>query len=400
MEDRRMADFPMTSRERVMMALSHREPDRVPYDIGGVGPSGFSIGAYENLLKHVKWDEKAEIGDVSFQRAKLSEAFLREFQVDTRALIARAQESWKLNIQTEGDFFFFFDEWGVGSKMPRVNGLNYFIYHHPLAAVETDHLARYPWPDPNDPRRLEGLVEEARSQREKSNPALVFGGAFSLGLLQFGATLEGMDRFFMNFFLDPYRVEWVLDKLLELKMSFYLWALEKLRGWIDVVFMGDDFGHQQSQWISPDMFRKFIKPRYAELLRTIKKRFEVKVLLHSDGAIYPFLPDIIEMGFDVLNPIQLGAKGMGDTGKMKREFGDGLCFWGGGIDVQQFLPTATPRMIEEEVKRRIEDLAPGGGFVFTTTQTIQPDIPPENFIAMWKAVQRYGRYPLEQKSGK
>ena len=181
-------------------------------------------------------------------------------------------------------------------------------------------------------------------------------------------------------------------------MNFYLWALEKLQGWIDVVFMGDDFGHQQSQWISPEMFRKFIKPRYAELLRTIKKRFEVKVLLHSDGAIYPFLPDIIEMGFDVLNPIQLGAKGMGDTKKMKREFGDGLCFWGGGIDVQQFLPTATPRMIEEEVKRRIEDLAPGGGFVFTTTQTIQPDIPPENFIAMWEAIQRYGKYPLGQKS--
>ena len=383
-----------TSKERVMTALSHREADRLPYDIGGIGPSGFSIGAYENLLNYVKSEEKPDLGDVAFQRAKLSEPFLREFQVDTRPLNGRSQGSWSIDIKTEDGYLFYFDEWGVGRKMPEVNGLNFFIYHHPLAEVETEKLDSYPWPDPTDPARLEGLFEAAQAFRADTDPALIFGGSFSGGFLQFGALLEGVDRFFMNLVLDPYRVEWLLDKLLELKMNHYMWALEKLKGCIDVVFMGDDFGHQHGQYVSLEMFRRFIKPPFSELIQTIKKRFGLKVVLHSDGAIYPFIPDIIEMGFDALNPIQSGAKGMGDTKRMKKEFGDVLTFWGGGMDVQHFLPTATPPMVEDEAKRRIDDLAPGGGFIFTTTQTIQPDIPPENFLAMWKAVQKYGKYPL------
>jgi uroporphyrinogen decarboxylase len=197
----------------------------------------------------------------------------------------------------------------------------------------------------------------------------------------------------MDLALDPYRAEWILDRLSELRLRFYLWAMEKVKDWVDVVCIGDDFGHQNSQWISPEMFRRFVKPRYAELLSILKKRFGVKTLLHSCGAIYPFIPDIIDMGIDALNPIQLGARGMGDTRKLKKEFGDSLTFWGGGVDVQQMLPYATPQVIEEEVMRRIDDLAPGGGFVFAATQAIQSDTPPENVMAMWRGLERYGVYP-------
>jgi uroporphyrinogen decarboxylase len=189
-------------------------------------------------------------------------------------------------------------------------------------------------------------------------------------------------------------VEWLLDKLLEMKLSFYLWALEKLQGWVDVISEADDLGTQHSQWLSPEMFRKFVKPRYAELFLTLKKRFGVKILFHSCGAVYPFIPDLIEMGADILNPIQLSAQGMGDTQKLKREFGDSLSIWGGGIDVQQTLPRATPEEVEKEVKQRLQDLAPGGGFVFSASQTIQPDTPPENVVALWRALRRYGVYPI------
>jgi len=382
----------VSPRERVLTALSHREPDHVPYDLGSIGPSSISLGAYQNLLSHIQLNEKLELADTVGRRAKPSEEFLQKFRVDTRPLRYGAQGAWTLNVQKHEGYFLYFDEWGIGQKMSETEGKNFFIFHHPLSEVATDDLARYPWPDPVDPHRLNGLEEMASGLRGKVDPAFVFGGSFSQGFLQFGAQLEGHQRFFMNLALDPSRVEWLMDKFLEMKLSLYLWALEKMEGWVDVISESDDLGHQNSQWVSIDMFRKFIKPRYKELISTLKKRFKVKILLHSCGAIYPFIPDIIEMGVDILNPIQLGAKGMEDTRKLKREFGEALTLWGGGIDVQQTLPSSTPQEIEDEVKRRIEDLAPGGGFVFAATQAIQPDTPPENIMAMWKALQRYGIY--------
>ncbi len=383
----------MTSRQRVLTALSHREPDRIPHDLGGIGPSGIAIGAYARVLKYLSIQEETQAGDISSQRAKPSESFLRKIGVDTRPLNYGSQGSWSLRLQETGDSLFFFDEWGIGHKMPKADGHNYYIFHHPLAGVETNNLVRYSWPDPVDPARLEGVAERAADLRADADSALVFGGSLSQGILQFAAQLEGYERFFMNLALDPRRVERLLDKLLELKLEFYLWALDKLRGWVDVVAEADDLGHQHSQWLSPEMFRKFAKPRYSELFHTLKKRFGVKILFHSCGAVYPFIRDVIEMGADILNPLQLSAAGMGDTKKLKSEFGDSLTFWGGGVDVQQVLPKASPKEIEDEVKKRIEDLAPGGGFVFAATQAIQPDTPPENIEAMWKALKQYGIYP-------
>jgi uroporphyrinogen decarboxylase len=387
----------MSSRERISAALSHKEADRVPFDFGGIGPTGISFPAFQKLLDHLQIDEPAEIDDIGFQRAKLTESFLERFRVDTRQLKCPPPSRWKLTIQEEKDCFFYFDEWGIGRKMNKIGGEYYFMFHYPLAEVETGNLSRFPWPDPTDLKRLEEIVDTARRLREGPDPATVLGGTFSLGLLQFAAQLEGTERFFSDLALDPYRVEWILDKLLELKITFYLWALERLAGWVDVVMMGDDFGHQTSQWISPEMFRRIIKPRYSELLTAIKKRFEVRILLHSDGAIYTLIPDIIEMGFDALNPIQTGAREMGDTRRLKREFGDAITLWGGGVDVQQFLPYATPQEVEDEVMRRIEDLAPGGGFVFAATQAIQSETPSENVMAMWRALQRYGIYPIQNR---
>ncbi len=380
----------MNSRERIMTALSHREPDRVPYDLGALGPSGISIQAYRNLLEYLHSDEKGQVGDIASQRAKMSEDFLRRFRVDTRSFRVRPRGSWSLQMREEGGYSFFYDEWGIGRKRALEQGLHFFIFHHPLADVETSDLPAFPWPDPLDPNRLAGVENEMAALRKAADPAFVLGSSFSSGLLQFGAQLEGHERFFTGLVLDPRRTEWLLDKLLELKLRFYENVLDRMGEWIDVVCEMDDFGHQQSLWVSAAMFRRLIKPRYAELFSFIKKRYGKKILLHSDGAIYPLIPDIIEMGVEILNPIQVGAQGMGDTGKLKKEFGDALSFWGGGVDIQRILPFATPQEVEDEVKRRIEDLAPGGGFVFAATQAIQPETPPENILAMWNALQKYG----------
>ena len=383
----------MTSRQRILKTLAHREPDRVPYDLGGIGPSGISLGAYGKVANYLGLNEDPQIGDISSQRANPSEGFLRKVGVDTRPLGYGAQSSWRLDLKEEEEATFFFDEWGIGRKMPKAKGHNYYIFSHPLAGVPTEHLSRYPWPDPTDPKRIEGVEQRAAAYRSETDPALIFGGSLSQGFLQFAAQLEGYESFFMNLVLDPRRVEWLLDKLLELKLAFYSFALERLEGLVDVISETDDLGHQHSQWLSPEMFRKFAKPRYARLFLPLKKKFGVKILFHSCGSVYPFIPDLIEMGADILNPLQLSAAGMGDTRKMKKEFGDSLTFWGGGVDVQQTLPRASPKEIEEEVKKRIEDLAPGGGFVFAATQAIQSDTPPENLAAMWRALQRYGIYP-------
>ena len=390
----------MTSRERILTTLSHREPDRVPYDLGGFGPTGISLGAYEKFLKHRNIPEKAEGSVASGQRAKLGETMLERLSVDTRPLVYGAQGSWTLELQEEGDSRYYFDEWGIGFKKSDTGGHNYFIFHHPLAQVETDDLPGYSWPDPLDAHRLDGLKEIAENFRKTSDPAIILSGTFSQGILQFAAQLEGYERFFTNMVMEPARVEWLMNKILELKLTFYERTLTVLDGYVDILCEADDFGHQRGQWISLDMFRKYVKPRYMELYSFLKKRFKVKIFQHSCGAIYPFIPEIIDMGADILNPIQLSAKDMGDTKKLKREFRDDIAFWGGGVDVQQDLPFLSPHQVEDEVKRRIEDLAPGGGFVFAATQTIQPDTPPENIEAMLRTLQKYGVYSKNHESTK
>jgi uroporphyrinogen decarboxylase len=388
----------MTSRQRILTALNHQEPDRIPYDLGGIGPSSISFGAYVKAVNYLGLYEAPQMGDLSTQRANPSEEFLREIGVDTRPLGYGSQSSWGLDLKEEEEATFFFDEWGIGRKMPKTQSHNYYIFSHPLAGVPTDRLPGHPWPDPTDPKRISGLERQAAAYRAETDPALVFSGSLSQGLMQFAAQLDGYESFFMNLVLDPRRVEWLLDKLLELKLAFYSFALERLKGWVDIIAETDDLGHQHSQWLSPDLFRKLVKPRYAQLFLPLKRKFGVKVLFHSCGSVYPFIPDLIEMGADILNPLQLSAAGMGDTRRMKKEFGDALVFWGGGVDVQQTLPRATPEEVEEEVRRRIEDLAPGGGFVFAATQAVQSDTPPENLAAMWRALQRYGGYPQRKDS--
>ena len=185
----------------------------------------------------------------------------------------------------------------------------------------------------------------------------------------------------------------LMDKITELKMEYWRLALDKVGDLINVIVLEDDLGQQDRTLVSPKMYRKLIKPRYRRLINLLKERKSpwTYIFFHTDGSVYNVLPDLIEMGIDILNPVQVSAAKM-DPAKLKKEFGNEITFWGGGVDTQQVLPFAKPEEVKQEVRKRIEELAPGGGFVFSTIHNIQPDVPPENLIAMWEALQEYGKY--------
>ncbi|HHY25045.1 MAG TPA: hypothetical protein GX527_12585 [Clostridiaceae bacterium] len=257
--------------------------------------------------------------------------------------------------------------------------------------MKISNLNNFAWPNPLDNTRIAQFPNRIEDSRKQGDYAFVMHGICA-GLLEMALRLRGFEQLFMDFVLDPGLVCGILDKVLEIKTAYWEKALELVGKDVLVAIEADDLGTQNSLLISPDLYRKFVKPRHKKLFSFIKEKApHIKVFLHSCGAIKPLIPDLIEAGVDILNPVQVSANGM-NTKELKRDFGDILTFWGGGIDTQKVLPFGSPKEVREEVKRRIDDLAPGGGFVFNTIHNIQADVPPENIEAMLEAFERYGIY--------
>jgi uroporphyrinogen decarboxylase len=202
-----------------------------------------------------------------------------------------------------------------------------------------------------------------------------------------------MDNWFLDLGGDPDFVHALMSKLTYLMRTGVEKLLEEAGDYIDVVVTGDDLGSQISPLISTPMYRELIKPYHVELFQTIKRQSKAKIFYHSDGNIYPLMNDLIEAGIDLLNPVHVASKDMGDTARLKREFGDRVCF-NGAIDTQWVLPHGTPDDVRAEVRRRIKDLAPGGGYILSAVHCIQPDVPPENVCAMFDEAIKAGRYPI------
>jgi len=255
-----------------------------------------------------------------------------------------------------------------------------------------EELERYPWPDPLAPERFAGLAEKARGLHENSPYAVMMGG-FTESFFGLPTWLCGAERWYPAFILEPEFVNALLDILEAYWLKVAEKALSLAGKYIDVVRMADDLGSQLNTIISPATYREFIKPRQARLYRYVKEHCDAKIFLHSCGSVYYIIEDLIEIGVDALNPVQVGAANM-DAKRLKAEFGGRITFWGGGVNTQTTLPFGTPEEVEAEVKGRIEDFAPGGGFVFTQVHNIQPDCRPENIAAMYDAVHKYGRYPI------
>jgi uroporphyrinogen decarboxylase len=285
----------------------------------------------------------------------------------------------------------FVDDWGIKWGKPETS-LYVDPVDFPLKGDLTDEvLDNYPYPDGRQEGRFQGVAEEARRCRETG--CAVVMSTYGLGQWDYAHLLTGMESGLMNLVLYPKQMERLLRKINEVEMEYWEKGLEVVGDTIDIAMHSDDLGMQTSLQFSPEMYRKFLKPLHKGLFDLIKKKAPpgTKILLHSCGAIRPLIPDLIEAGVDILNPIQVRAAGM-DTRELKKEFGKDIVFWGGGCDTQEILPRGTPQEVREEVKRRIDDLAPGGGFVFCPVHNIQADVPPENLKAMWETLQEYGKY--------
>ena len=382
----------MNSRERLLTTLSHKEPDRIPFDVGGTAQSGMHLQAYANLRRYLDLpDVQEEVQTLVTQTARLDEDFLDTLKVDIRFVNHYLSTGQPVQFREEGDYTVFTDEWGCERRKPKQGGLYYDIYRHPFDADDVEErLKTYSWPDPTHPGRFEGLREQAQASREKGK--IVVLGAHCAGVFEISWFLRGLDRFLIDLADDPRMAEFFLDKVLELKAAYWECALTELGEYVDVVNEADDVAGQQGLLMSPRMYRRFIKPRHRELFARIKKVApHVKLFFHSCGAIRPVIPDLIEIGADILNPVQISAEGM-DPVELKREFGKDICFWGGGVDTQNVLCRATVGEVRDQVRRNIEVLSGGGGFVFAAVHITQADVPPRNFMAMWETLQEYGGY--------
>jgi uroporphyrinogen decarboxylase len=383
----------MNSRERLEMALNHKEPDHIPSDLGGTVLSSINHDLYRRLRQHLGLPAiDVRVADIVQQIAVVDDDVRDIFGVDVRDVAPRSSASFNISIRDDmPDYTYFYDEWGIGWKMPKVDGLYYDMFHHPLKGeITPGDIDRYPWPDPTDPVRFAGLRERARYAAEVEQEAVVIGGLCA-GIMEMVAWMRGFEDYFLDFAANTKLMEYFLDKLVELKMAYWEKALEAGGDYISAIVEADDMAGQNGMLISLRTYRNIVKPRHKKLFDFIKSRTRAKVFFHSCGAVRQVIPDLIEAGIDILNPVQVSAAGM-DSAELKREFGRDLTFWGGAVDSQNVLHRGSVQQVKDEARRRIEDLAPGGGFVFASVHNIQCDVPPENVAAMWDTLHEYGTY--------
>jgi len=382
----------LTSRERLLKALNHQIPDRVPIDLGG-NQTGIHKFAYEALLKHLGLQDQTVIMDAVQQLAKPCEAVLERFHVDTRYIAAGAPADFPGRIEKNergGRLWHDFrDEFGVVWSMPDDRPYYMDISHHPLAEATIADLADYPFPRGDDPSRFVGLRDRTLRLRNETPYAVVSGIA---GVVyEYCWYLRGLERWFTDLVTDPKFCEALLDQTLKFWLDWCRLFLDEVGDLVDVVMIGDDLTGQTGPLFRPEIYRTIVKPRQKQLAQYIRSRTKAKIWYHTCGSCITYIPDLLDNGVDVLNPMQVSAKGM-DPAMLKAQFGDRMAFWGGAIDTQHVLPVAPPETIREHVRRNIEMWKPGGGYVFNNVHNIQAGVPPENIVAMFDAAYEYGFY--------
>lgn len=381
----------MNGRERLLASLNHKEPDRVPIDIGATLITGINKTAYKNLIDYLKMNEdKIEIFDVVQQLAAPSEDVLQKFDIDVRNVSPNPPSNWKLNYEYGDNYVYFQDPWKIKWRMPKDGGLYFDMTGHPLSHMyEVDEIDTFEFPDPHDTARYDGIRERALDVRNRGYGVVM--SSIGAGIFELGGWMRGYDNFYADLAGDPDMACKVMDKVLEIKLAYWEKVLNQAGDVIDVVQEADDIGGQNNMLISPEMYRKYIKPRHKELFSFIRSKTNAKTFIHSCGSFRQVIPDLIEVGVDIINPVQFNVNGMDSIG-LKKDFGKDITFWGGGVDTQRIFPRGTEQEVKDCVRRQIEAFAPGGGFVFNTVHNIQPDVPPQNIVALLEAFHEYSKY--------
>ncbi len=381
----------MEARDRVLTALDHREADRVPRDLAGTRYSSIHEEAYARLRPALGLPEaEITIVDTTQGLAHVHDDMLDRFGADVALVASGSPSGYRREVVSDGEYERFVDEWGVVRARP-IGGLYYESSTAPLKGViSAADVAAFAWPDPRDPGRLAGMAERARHIREVEHRA-VFVGSLCAGVTEMHFRLRGYEDGYMDLAADPQLARQIMEKVTELKLAYWEKVLDAFGDLIDIAAEADDLGAQHAPLFSPKTYREIVKPLHAEIVSYIKSRSKARFFLHSCGAIRDLIPDLIEIGVDCLNPVQVSATGM-DTAGLKTEFGRDMTFWGGAVDPQDTLARGTPEEVGVEVRRRIADLKPGGGFVFASIHNIQAHVPVENILAMWEALDEAGTY--------
>jgi len=382
----------MTPRERLLAALNHREPECVPIDLGG-NQSGIHRVAYQRLIDLLGLKEEIVIMDLVQQLALPSEAVLGRLHVDTRYVWAKGAAGFDARIvkrewggRTWHDFT---DEFGVTWSMPEDSPRYFDITNSPLAGLSVREITQYPFPRGDDPTRFEGLRENALRIRRET-PCPVVSGISGV-VYEICWYLRGLENLFVDMIERPEVLETIIDRTLRFWLDWFRLFLDEAGDIVDVIMVGDDLAGQKGPLFSPAIYRSIVKPRQKKLVQYIKSRTNAKIWYHSCGSVVEYIPDLIDNGVDALNPVQIAARGM-DPAALKTNFGERICFWGGGIDSQHVLPHASPDEVREHVRHNLAIFKPGGGYIFANVHNIQADVPPGNILAMFDAAHEHGRY--------
>lgn len=372
---------PLSHRERVVRALNREQPDRVPLDLGSTRSTAIVVQAYERLNRHLSAAEPPRIFSKWLNIAHPSQAMLERFDIDTRSVGQGAPDAWQDLVFPDGSYQ---DEWGVVRSRP-AGCLYYDLTKSPFAgdASEAD-LARHPWPDPHDPGRCRGLRDAAQRLHRETDYAI--GLNLPGGVVTQAQFMRGFEDWFADVIADPAFSHALLERITDLWLEMARDELDAAGDLVDFCFFGDDVAFQDGPMMSMEQYRTMVKPYHARLFSYVKSRTRAKILYHTCGSVAHLIPDLIEIGVDALNPIQVSAKHM-DTAVLKREYGKDLCFWG-GIDTQRVLPFGTPEDVRAEVRRRIAELGPEG-YCLCAVHNIQADVSPENICAMYDAAREH-----------
>ena len=417
----------MNSRERVLKALKHQEPDRMPLDSGGCSSTTIGALPYSELKRHLGIEDgPVTLFDMVQQLAMVDQWYIDMFEVDvvdvTRAFCADTSDwqDWTLRngemakappwikVEQEGKYWVHkADDGTVLARMPVEDGYFFDQVYWPMADVGPEEwgkpekyihktmwtsMTKPPTNRSRDPEFPQLLGDAARKLHETTDYALLFTSGVSL--FEVDQYLRRTDNLMVDLLLDRKNVEKLLDKLMEMNMANLERQLDAFGSYLHVLKLNDDLGGQSAPLISPKIFREVFLPRYKMMYELIKKKNpDIFIFLHSCGSIYPFLGDLIDIGLDALNPVQTSAKDM-EPERLKREFGKDLTFWGGGVDTQQVLPFGTPEDVAKDVEEKMKAFGPGGGFIFNPSHNIAPGVPPENILAMFEAFKRFRSYPV------
>jgi uroporphyrinogen decarboxylase len=363
----------MTHRERVMAALNHQQPDRVPIDLGGTIDSSIVVEGYARLKDHFGVQAEDTLTSRMMRVVDVDERILRALDIDTRGVFPPNQP----DVLLPGDRYR--DEWGVERVRPE-GSFYYDEVHFPLAGdITLQDIANYPQPDPHDPVRMKGVRERLAFIRRETDCAAVLN--LPSAFVHRSQYLRGFEDWFTDFAADRRLLAALFDAILEVNLAICETILREVGSEVDILLASDDLGMQNGLMIAPQAYRELIKPRHKKYFQLMHDLSPAKLLFHSCGSLIDIMDDLVEIGVDVLHPVQVAARGM-DPVALKARWGDRLSFWG-AVDTQRVLPRGTVEEVRAETRRRIDELGSGGGYVLGAVHNIQPDVPVANILAMY-----------------